>query len=178
MSQLEYQPGLRDCLHPGADKRRRLAFEVATVVRVLERRKRLLTKLEERLATANLDVQLAAFRLAQARAQLGATEAAAGPRSNANASATRIQQSTEGVLATSTGSSSNGLGGTSSSLSTRANHRAPLARWPRSSQKSVSPAVNRSISPAAADASPHSWTAMPTSPAMMRELRAGGSAPG
>ena len=79
----------------------------------------LLTKLEERLATANLDLRLAAFRLAQARAQLGATEAAAGPRSNANASATRIQQSKEGVLATSTGSSSNGLGGTSSSRNTR-----------------------------------------------------------
>lgn len=83
---------------------------------------RTLTALQERLAGGNLDLKAAAFRLAQARAQVGVIAAAAGPQANANASYTRDQQSRKGVLALSSSNSAtnaNGLGGRSSSANTR-----------------------------------------------------------
>ncbi len=77
----------------------------------------LLDEMQAQLATANLDLRTADFRLAQARAQLGVTEAAITPGVNANASYTRQQQSRRGVTSiTSSGTANpgvqaNGLGG-------------------------------------------------------------------
>ena len=77
-----------------------------------------LTDLEQRLVGANLDLRLAETRLAEARAQRGIAEAAFYPQVNANASYQRQQQSRDGVLSLSSGSTgrgsatgANGLGG-------------------------------------------------------------------
>ncbi len=59
----------------------------------------LLNELQEQLAKANLDLRTADFRLAQARAQLGITEAAEGPRVNANASYGRARASQRSITA-------------------------------------------------------------------------------
>ena len=56
----------------------------------------LLNEMQEQLATANLDLRTADFRLVQARAQLGITEAATTPSMNANASYARQQFSRNG----------------------------------------------------------------------------------
>jgi NodT family efflux transporter outer membrane factor (OMF) lipoprotein len=85
----------------------------------------LLDAMQMQLATANLDLRTADFRLAQARAQLGITESAMVPTANANASYTRQQQSRRGVSAitssgtTTPGTLANGLGGRSSPPNTR-----------------------------------------------------------
>ena len=72
----------------------------------------LLTELETRLVSANLDVRAATIRLAEARAQYGITEAALYPNINANTSYTRQQLSKKGLLGLQAGSatSSNGAG--------------------------------------------------------------------
>ena len=57
-----------------------------------------LNAMQEQLATANLDLRTADFRLAQARAQLGVTEAAMGPNVNANASYARARASQRGTV--------------------------------------------------------------------------------
>ena len=57
-----------------------------------------LTGLEQRLADANLDVQAASIRLAEARASVGIARAASLPSLNANSSYTRQQASNRGVL--------------------------------------------------------------------------------
>lgn len=85
----------------------------------------LLNEMQQHLATANLDLRTADFRLAQARAQLGITEAAMTPGMNANASYTRQQQSRFGTSATassattSPGTLANGLGGRTAAPNTR-----------------------------------------------------------
>ena len=56
----------------------------------------LLNEMQEQLATANLDLRTADFRLVQARAQLGITEAATTPGVNASASYARQQFSRNG----------------------------------------------------------------------------------
>lgn len=56
----------------------------------------LLNDMQQHLATANLDLRTADFRLAQARAQLGITEAATTPGMNVNASYARQQFSRNG----------------------------------------------------------------------------------
>ncbi len=69
-----------------------------------------LTRLEERVAAQNLDVQVAGIRLAESRAQLGVARASAFPTLNANASYTREQASNNGFFSlanNSTGSSGN-----------------------------------------------------------------------
>ena len=58
----------------------------------------LLTSLEERVATANLDVATATFRLAESRAQLGMVASAALPAVNGNASYDRALFSENGVV--------------------------------------------------------------------------------
>lgn len=58
----------------------------------------LLTALEARLADGNLDLRLAAIRLAEARAQLGVADAAGQPNLNFDAAANRVKQSREGTL--------------------------------------------------------------------------------
>ena len=58
-----------------------------------------LTRLEQRVASENLDVKIAAIRLSESRAQLGVARAAQFPTLNANASYTREQASNEGVFA-------------------------------------------------------------------------------
>jgi len=57
-----------------------------------------LNAMQEQLATANLDLRTADFRLAQARAQLGVTEASQGPVLNANASYARARASQRGTV--------------------------------------------------------------------------------
>ncbi len=57
-----------------------------------------LTSLEGRLADGNIDLQIAAQRLAQARAALGVAEAAGKPTLNGDAGYNRVQQSKEGSL--------------------------------------------------------------------------------
>ncbi len=85
----------------------------------------LLNEMQTRLATANLDLRSAELRLVQARAQLGITESAQGPRANLNASYTRQQQSRFGTTAltssssTSPGTVANGLGGRTTTPNTR-----------------------------------------------------------
>lgn len=81
-----------------------------------------LTRLEERLAEGNLDLRVAAARLAQARAQLAFVSVSRDPTANANASYTRDQQSRKGVLAlspTNSATNANGLGGRTSSPNSR-----------------------------------------------------------
>lgn len=58
-----------------------------------------LNAMQEQLATANLDLRTADFRLAQARAQLGVTESAQGPVVNANASYARARASQRSTVA-------------------------------------------------------------------------------
>lgn len=58
-----------------------------------------LTELEQRVASQNLDVKVAAIRFAESRAQLSITTAAAYPSLNANASYTREQASNNGIFA-------------------------------------------------------------------------------
>ena len=58
----------------------------------------LLTSLEERVATANLDVATATFRLAESRAQLGMVASAALPAVNGNASYDRALFSENGIV--------------------------------------------------------------------------------
>jgi NodT family efflux transporter outer membrane factor (OMF) lipoprotein len=57
-----------------------------------------LTAMEQRLAEANLDVQAASLRLAEARATVGVVEAAALPSVNGNGSYTRQMASHRGAL--------------------------------------------------------------------------------
>jgi NodT family efflux transporter outer membrane factor (OMF) lipoprotein len=59
----------------------------------------LLNELQEQLAKSNLDLRTADFRLAQARAQLGITEASEGPRVNANTSYGRARASQRSITA-------------------------------------------------------------------------------
>jgi NodT family efflux transporter outer membrane factor (OMF) lipoprotein len=80
-----------------------------------------LTALEQRVAAANLDVQAAGLRLAEARAQLGIENSRFYPVVNGNANYTNEAQSQNGVIALIGGSgspaaSSNGLGGTTAGL--------------------------------------------------------------
>ncbi|MCC6719512.1 MAG: efflux transporter outer membrane subunit [Acetobacteraceae bacterium] len=88
----------------------------------------LLDEMQTQLATANLDLRTADFRLAEARAQLGITEAASSPGMNLNSSYTRQQQSRRGTSATATSATTNpailanGLGGRTSSPNTRLLH--------------------------------------------------------
>ncbi len=77
-----------------------------------------LTALEQRLVGANLDLRVAETRLAEARAQRGVAQSAFYPQVNGNTSYERQQQSRNGVLALSSGTSgaanpttANGLGG-------------------------------------------------------------------
>ncbi len=58
----------------------------------------LLNEMQEQLATANLDLRTADFRLAGARAQLGITEAATTPNLNVGASYARQQYSRNGPI--------------------------------------------------------------------------------
>ena len=78
-----------------------------------------LTALEKRVAAGNLDIQAAAFRLAESRAQLGLAEAAQLPTSHVNGAYTRQKASNNGqfVLAPNalgangaSGSTAGGLG--------------------------------------------------------------------
>lgn len=55
-----------------------------------------LTALEKRVAAGNLDMQAAAFRLAESRAQLGVAQAAQLPTSHVNSSYTRQKASSNG----------------------------------------------------------------------------------
>jgi NodT family efflux transporter outer membrane factor (OMF) lipoprotein len=75
----------------------------------------MLTELEQRLASANLDVRAATLRLAEARAAVGIASAASMPALNGNASYTRQQLSKQGALSlvpqTSAATQSNGLSG-------------------------------------------------------------------
>jgi NodT family efflux transporter outer membrane factor (OMF) lipoprotein len=77
----------------------------------------LLVSLEDRMASANLDVRMASVRLAEARASLGIARADAYPSVNGNTSYSREQQSKKGVLSLTSGgggspaTSANGLGG-------------------------------------------------------------------
>jgi NodT family efflux transporter outer membrane factor (OMF) lipoprotein len=78
-----------------------------------------LTSLVTRAAAANLDIQAAAARVAESRAQLRVTGASQYPDINGNASYTREYQSPKGVIGLFGGSASstpatgtNGLGGT------------------------------------------------------------------
>jgi len=76
-----------------------------------------LSALETQIASDNLDVKVAALRLAEARAQLGIAGAAELPVVNGNANYTREAQSARGVVAllggsSSSAGSSNGLAGT------------------------------------------------------------------
>jgi NodT family efflux transporter outer membrane factor (OMF) lipoprotein len=57
-----------------------------------------LTELERRVASENLDVKVAATRFAESRAQLGIAKAAQFPTLNANGSYTREKASDEGVF--------------------------------------------------------------------------------
>ncbi|MCX7379311.1 MAG: efflux transporter outer membrane subunit [Alphaproteobacteria bacterium] len=59
----------------------------------------LLNEMQEQLAKANLDLKTSEFRVAQARAQLGITESADGPRVNANAGYARARSSQRGTTA-------------------------------------------------------------------------------
>jgi NodT family efflux transporter outer membrane factor (OMF) lipoprotein len=59
----------------------------------------LLNEMQAQLATANLDLRTADFRLAQARAQLGVTQAAQGPMVNASASYARARASQRSTVA-------------------------------------------------------------------------------
>lgn len=74
-----------------------------------------LTALAGRVAQENLDVQVAAIRLAESRAQRGVAASALFPAVNGNASYTREQQSAKGASSLfsggSTAAQSNGLGG-------------------------------------------------------------------
>lgn len=85
----------------------------------------LLDEMQIQLATANLDLRAADFRLAQARAQLGITESAQLPGANFNSSYTRQQQSRRGVTAITTSGTTNpgtqagGLGGRTAPPNTR-----------------------------------------------------------
>jgi NodT family efflux transporter outer membrane factor (OMF) lipoprotein len=85
----------------------------------------LLNEMQQQLATANMDLRTADFRLAQARAQLGITEAAMVPNSNFNASYTRQQLSRNGTSGSTTSATttpalqSNGLGGRTSPPNSR-----------------------------------------------------------
>lgn len=75
-----------------------------------------LTKLEEKVASENLDVRVASIRLAESRAQLGVARAAQFPTLNANASYTRQQSSNNGFFSIApgaTGSAANGAFGNS-----------------------------------------------------------------
>ncbi|CAH2604103.1 Efflux transporter outer membrane subunit [Rhodovastum atsumiense] len=79
-----------------------------------------LTRLEQRLGDANLDVRVAGIRLMQARAAVGVAQAAGLPSVNGNASYTREQLSQKGVLSLSPGanaaSQANGLPGAGASV--------------------------------------------------------------
>jgi NodT family efflux transporter outer membrane factor (OMF) lipoprotein len=88
-----------------------------------------LTSLEQRVATANLDVRVAALRLVEARANYGVVDAQRYPTVNGNLNVTREAQASRGVLALLSGSSSpagsaNGAGGTTSGVPSGAS---PLA---------------------------------------------------
>jgi NodT family efflux transporter outer membrane factor (OMF) lipoprotein len=84
-----------------------------------------LTELAQQVAASNLDVRLATIRLAESRYQRGIAGASQFPNLNGNGSYTREKISDEGVAALlapsggSTTSSTNGLGGTSSSIPTQ-----------------------------------------------------------
>lgn len=77
----------------------------------------LLTELVSRAVQNNLDIKVAAARLAESRAQLGQTRADEFPTLNGNASYTRELQSADGVIGllggsgASQGTATNGLGG-------------------------------------------------------------------
>ncbi len=80
-----------------------------------------LTALEGRIAGENFDVRVAEIRLAQSRASYGVAKAAGLPTVNGNANYTREAQSSKGVLALLSGSSSpaassNGTGGTTGGI--------------------------------------------------------------
>ncbi len=76
-----------------------------------------LTSLVTRVTAVNLDVRVASIRLAESRASLGIARADQFPQSNANASYTREQLSSKGVIGLlgaggrSNATTSNGLGG-------------------------------------------------------------------
>ena len=72
-----------------------------------------LTMLEERVAAENLDVQIAALRLAESRAQLGVTRAAEFPSLNGNASYTREQASNNGFFSIAPGAAGRSANGAS-----------------------------------------------------------------
>jgi NodT family efflux transporter outer membrane factor (OMF) lipoprotein len=76
----------------------------------------MLTGLEKRVAAENLDVQAATVRLAEARAQLGFTQASEMPTLNGNMSYTRQQASNNGFFSVAPGAagkSANGASGNS-----------------------------------------------------------------
>ncbi len=85
-----------------------------------------LSKLEGRVADANLDIRAASLRLAQSRASFGAAQSALLPNLNGNANYTRQQLAKEGALSlfptpgTPPGLAANGLGGQGASTNNAA----------------------------------------------------------
>ena len=75
----------------------------------------ILTGLERRVAAENLDVQAAAIRLTESRAQLGFARAAEFPTFNANASYTREQSSNNGFFSIAPGAAGRSANGASGS---------------------------------------------------------------
>ncbi len=89
----------------------------------------ILTELEEQVASSNLDVRLATFRLQESRLQYGVTAADQYPNANGNASYVREKIADRGVIgllggggssSSSTATSANGLSGTSGGVPTTA----------------------------------------------------------
>ena len=80
-----------------------------------------LTRLMERVAASNLDVQAATARLAQSRAQRVVTGAAQFPTLNGNTSYTREKPSKDGVTSLIGGSGGSGGGGGASTPGTQSN---------------------------------------------------------
>jgi NodT family efflux transporter outer membrane factor (OMF) lipoprotein len=100
-----------------------------------------LTRLEQRVAASNLDVRIAAIRLAESRASLGIARADLFPSANGNASYTREKLSPNGVIGLLGGSgsspatgnngasvatTSNGLGGTTGGIPNTSGITAPF----------------------------------------------------
>jgi NodT family efflux transporter outer membrane factor (OMF) lipoprotein len=71
-----------------------------------------LTRLERQVAASNLNVQAAAFRVLESRAQLGITRAGLVPNINANGSYERSKPSNRGVFSLLTGGADAGTQGT------------------------------------------------------------------
>lgn len=72
-----------------------------------------LTQLEERVYAQNLDVQIAGYRLAESRAELGIVQSAELPRLNGNASYTREEASNNGFFSIAPGAAGRTASGAS-----------------------------------------------------------------